>query len=136
MGKVVACIYWFSYLMLSLLILFFLEVIAKALLVCFTCLCHERPIFLPLVAMFLLYICYCLVHKVSYMCPKCLKNWWYRFCILSFYVLQILTFLQFGGYILVRNSKDLFQSFGFDTQPVLIGLIIFQVIKCLAMVSW
>ncbi|KAG5626680.1 hypothetical protein H5410_011898 [Solanum commersonii] len=40
--------------------------------------------------------------------------------------LQILTVLQFGGYTLVRNSKDLFQSFGFDTQPVLIGLIIFQ----------
>ncbi|PIN06412.1 Metalloprotease [Handroanthus impetiginosus] len=39
---------------------------------------------------------------------------------------QILTLLQFGGYTLVRNSKDLFQSFGFDTQPVLIGLIIFQ----------
>jgi len=42
--------------------------------------------------------------------------------------MQILTFLQFGGYTLVRNSKDLFESFGFhDTQPVLIGLIIFQV---------
>uniref|UniRef100_A0A2N9F587 CAAX prenyl protease n=1 Tax=Fagus sylvatica TaxID=28930 RepID=A0A2N9F587_FAGSY len=39
---------------------------------------------------------------------------------------RILTFLQFGGYTLVRNSSDLFRSFGFDTQPVLIGLIIFQ----------
>ncbi|XP_022757437.1 CAAX prenyl protease 1 homolog isoform X4 [Durio zibethinus] len=39
---------------------------------------------------------------------------------------QILTFLQFGGYTLIRNSTDLFRSFGFDTQPVLIGLIIFQ----------
>ncbi|KAJ6979517.1 hypothetical protein NC653_027617 [Populus alba x Populus x berolinensis] len=29
----------------------------------------------------------------------------------------ILTFLQFGGYTLVRNSTDLFRSFGFDTQP-------------------
>jgi hypothetical protein len=28
----------------------------------------------------------------------------------------------------VRNSSDLFQSFGFDTQPVLISLIIFQVL--------
>lgn len=27
----------------------------------------------------------------------------------------------------MRNSKDLFLSFGFDTQPVLIGLMIFQV---------
>ncbi|XP_034928148.1 CAAX prenyl protease 1 homolog [Populus alba] len=26
----------------------------------------------------------------------------------------------------MRNSTDLFRSFGFDTQPVLIGLIIFQ----------
>lgn len=42
---------------------------------------------------------------------------------------QVLTFLQFGGYTLVRNSSDLFQSFGFDTQPVLIGLIIFQVLR-------
>nr|XP_025637409.1 CAAX prenyl protease 1 homolog isoform X3 [Arachis hypogaea] len=39
---------------------------------------------------------------------------------------QVLTLLQFGGYTLVRNSSDLFRSFGFDTQPVLIGLIIFQ----------
>jgi hypothetical protein len=42
--------------------------------------------------------------------------------------MQILTLLQFGGYTLVRNSTDLFQSFGFDTQPVLIGLILFQVL--------
>ena len=27
----------------------------------------------------------------------------------------------------MRNSTDLYRSFGFDTQPVLIGLIIFQV---------
>lgn len=46
---------------------------------------------------------------------------------MNFYFVQILTFLQFGGYTLVRNSSDLFRSFGFDTQPVLIGLIIFQV---------
>ena len=36
-------------------------------------------------------------------------------------------FLQFGGYTLVRNSKDLFQSFGFEDQPIITGLIIFQV---------
>ncbi|KAJ6893928.1 hypothetical protein NC652_027872 [Populus alba x Populus x berolinensis] len=29
----------------------------------------------------------------------------------------ILIFLQFGGYTLVRNSTDLFRSFGFDTRP-------------------
>ncbi|WVZ04585.1 hypothetical protein V8G54_017931 [Vigna mungo] len=39
---------------------------------------------------------------------------------------QVLTLLQFGGYTLVRNSTDLFRSFGFDTEPVLIGLILFQ----------
>ncbi|KAH1193624.1 CAAX prenyl protease 1 [Glycine max] len=38
----------------------------------------------------------------------------------------ILTLLQFGGYTLVQNSVDLYRSFGFDTQPILIGLIIFQ----------
>jgi hypothetical protein len=27
----------------------------------------------------------------------------------------------------VRNSKDLFESFGFEDQPIIIGLIIFQV---------
>jgi hypothetical protein len=41
--------------------------------------------------------------------------------------MQLLMFLQFGGYTLVRNSKDLFESFGFEDQPVIIGLIIFQV---------
>ena len=46
---------------------------------------------------------------------------------LPFSILQILTLLQFGGYTLVRNSKELFESFGFQTQPVLIGLILFQV---------
>ena len=50
------------------------------------------------------------------------------------FLLQILTLLQFGGYTLVRNSTDLFRSFGFDTQPVLIGLIIFQV--CLFFGFW
>jgi len=28
----------------------------------------------------------------------------------------------------VRNSTDLFQSFRFDTDPVLIGLVLFQVL--------
>lgn len=53
-------------------------------------------------------------------------------------LVQILTFLQFGGYTLVRNSSSLFQSFGFDTQPVIIGLIIFQVCQfpCILISSW
>lgn len=55
-----------------------------------------------------------------------LGHWKLNHTMYSFIAVQILTFLQFGGYTLVRNSGDLFQSFGFDTQPVLIGLIIFQ----------
>lgn len=55
-----------------------------------------------------------------------LGHWKLNHTMFSFIAVQILTLLQFGGYTLVRNSKDLFWSFGFDTQPVLIGLIIFQ----------
>ncbi|KAK8964288.1 hypothetical protein KSP40_PGU003772 [Platanthera guangdongensis] len=55
-----------------------------------------------------------------------LGHWKLNHTVFSFIAVQILTFLQFGGYTVVRNSKDLFQSFGFDTQPVLIGLILFQ----------
>lgn len=55
-----------------------------------------------------------------------LGHWKLNHTMYSFVAVQILTLLQFGGYTLVKNSKDLFLSFGFDTQPVLIGLIIFQ----------
>ncbi|KAK3028763.1 hypothetical protein RJ639_037984 [Escallonia herrerae] len=55
-----------------------------------------------------------------------LGHWKLNHTMYTFVAVQILTLLQFGGYTLVRNSKDLFQSFGFDTQPVLIGLILFQ----------
>ncbi|KAF7844585.1 CAAX prenyl protease 1-like protein [Senna tora] len=55
-----------------------------------------------------------------------LGHWKLNHTVYSFVAVQILTLLQFGGYTLVRNSTDLFRSFGFDTQPVLIGLIIFQ----------
>ncbi|ERM96188.1 CAAX prenyl protease 1 homolog [Amborella trichopoda] len=55
-----------------------------------------------------------------------LGHWKLNHTLYSFIAVQIITFLQFGGYTLVRNSKDLFLSFGFKTQPVLIGLIIFQ----------
>ncbi|XP_022770487.1 CAAX prenyl protease 1 homolog isoform X4 [Durio zibethinus] len=55
-----------------------------------------------------------------------LGHWKLNHTMYSFIAVQILTFLQFGGYTLVRNSTDLFRSFGFDVQPVLIGLIIFQ----------
>ncbi|KAI9089895.1 hypothetical protein K1719_028865 [Acacia pycnantha] len=55
-----------------------------------------------------------------------LGHWKLNHTAYTFIAVQILTLLQFGGYTLVRNSTDLFRSFGFDTQPVLIGLIIFQ----------
>ncbi|CAL0308434.1 unnamed protein product [Lupinus luteus] len=55
-----------------------------------------------------------------------LGHWKLNHTVCSFVAVQILTLLQFGGYTLVRNSTDLFRSFGFDTQPVLIGLILFQ----------
>ncbi|KAK1560372.1 hypothetical protein Q3G72_025892 [Acer saccharum] len=55
-----------------------------------------------------------------------LGHWKLNHTMYSFITLQLLTFLLFGGYTLVRNSTDLFRSFGFDTQPVIIGLIILQ----------
>ncbi|KAG5092666.1 hypothetical protein JHK82_051444 [Glycine max] len=55
-----------------------------------------------------------------------LGHWKLNHTVYTFVAMQILTLLQFGGYTLVRNSTDLYRSFGFDTQPVLIGLIIFQ----------
>ncbi|XP_057744126.1 CAAX prenyl protease 1 homolog [Arachis stenosperma] len=55
-----------------------------------------------------------------------LGHWKLNHTLYGFVLFQVLTLLHFGGYTLVRNSSDLFRSFGFDTQPVLIGLIIFQ----------
>ncbi|KAE8697245.1 CAAX prenyl protease 1-like protein [Hibiscus syriacus] len=55
-----------------------------------------------------------------------LGHWKLNHTMYSFIAVHILTSFQFGGYTLVRNSTDIFRSFGFDTQPVLIGLIIFQ----------
>lgn len=55
-----------------------------------------------------------------------LGHWKLNHTMYSFITVQILSFLQFGGYTFVRNSKDLFLSFGFDSQPVIIGFIIFQ----------
>lgn len=55
-----------------------------------------------------------------------LGHWKLSHTMYSFLAMQVLTLLQFGGYTLVRNSSDLFLSFGFTTQPVLIGLILFQ----------
>lgn len=55
-----------------------------------------------------------------------LGHWKLNHTMYSFVAMQILTLLQFGGYTAVRNSKNLFESFGFRSQPVLIGLILFQ----------
>lgn len=55
-----------------------------------------------------------------------LGHWKLNHTAYSFVAVQLLTFMQFGGYTLVRNSKDLFESFGFEDQPVMIGLIIFM----------
>ncbi|OVA13954.1 Peptidase M48 [Macleaya cordata] len=55
-----------------------------------------------------------------------LGHWKFNHTLYSTIATQVFYFLQFGGYTLARNSKDLFQSFGFETQPVLMELIIFQ----------
>jgi hypothetical protein len=60
-------------------------------------------------------------------CYRILTTWCMVGCMLTWYAVQVLTLLQFGGYTFVRNSSDLFRSFGFTSKPVLIGLILFQV---------
>ncbi|XP_022017349.1 CAAX prenyl protease 1 homolog isoform X4 [Helianthus annuus] len=55
-----------------------------------------------------------------------LGHWKLNHKIYSSVGVQILILLLFGGYTLVKNSNDLFTSFGFDTQPVLIEFILFQ----------
>jgi STE24 endopeptidase len=55
-----------------------------------------------------------------------LGHWKLSHTTYSFLAMQVLTLLQFGGYTFVRNSSDLFRSFGFTSKPVLIGLILFQ----------
>ncbi|CAM6084624.1 unnamed protein product [Calypogeia fissa] len=55
-----------------------------------------------------------------------LGHWKLSHTMYSFVAMQVLTLLQFGGYTLIRNSKGLFHSFGFSSQPVLIGLVLFQ----------
>ncbi|KAM5555444.1 CAAX prenyl protease 1 [Rosa sericea] len=55
-----------------------------------------------------------------------LGHWKLNHSVYLFISTQIRMLLHFGGYALLRNSSSLFLSFGFDTQPVMIGLIIFQ----------
>nr|AIC32889.1 STE24 [Puccinellia tenuiflora] len=68
----------------------------------------------------------CIDNEVVSVLAHELGHWKLNHTTYSFVAVQLLTFLQFGGYTLVRNSKDLFESFGFDDQPVIIGLIIFM----------
>ena len=78
----------------------------------------------------------CMMYHKSSSCWKKMRDCYLStiFWLLNFFIfvspllfVQLLMFLQFGGYTLVRNSKDLFESFGFEDQPIIIGLIIFQV---------
>eukprot|EP00246_Nothoceros_aenigmaticus_P009360 TRINITY_DN24819_c0_g1_i1.p1 TRINITY_DN24819_c0_g1~~TRINITY_DN24819_c0_g1_i1.p1 ORF type:complete len:455 (-),score=34.42 TRINITY_DN24819_c0_g1_i1:213-1517(-) len=55
-----------------------------------------------------------------------LGHWKLNHTMYSFIAMQVLTLLQFGGYTLLRNSNNFYHSFGFSSQPVLIGLILFQ----------
>eukprot|EP00897_Mesotaenium_endlicherianum_P000131 jgi/Mesen1/10118/ME000075S09626 len=55
-----------------------------------------------------------------------LGHWKLSHTTLSFFSTQVLLLLQLGGYTYVRNNADLFRSFGFSQQPILIGLILFQ----------
>ncbi|KAM5555445.1 hypothetical protein ABKV19_023388 [Rosa sericea] len=55
-----------------------------------------------------------------------LGHWKLNHTVYLFISGQISMLLKFGGYTPLRNSSSLFPSFGFDTQPVIIGLIIFQ----------
>ncbi|XP_057967049.1 CAAX prenyl protease 1 homolog isoform X2 [Malania oleifera] len=53
-------------------------------------------------------------------------HWKLHHTIYAFFRLQVLALLQFGVFDLVRKSSYMFQTFGFDTQPIIIGFFIFQ----------
>ncbi|KAJ0837195.1 putative ste24 endopeptidase [Helianthus annuus] len=55
-----------------------------------------------------------------------LGHWKLNHTVYLFVAFQVLIILLFGGYALVKNSKDLFMSFGFDSQPTLIGLMLYM----------
>ncbi|KAM0002467.1 putative ste24 endopeptidase [Helianthus debilis subsp. tardiflorus] len=67
------------------------------------------------------------VEEVVAVIAHVLGHWKLNHIMYTFVAVQILTLFQIGGYTLVKNSNDMFMSFGFDTQtqPVLIGLILF-----------
>ncbi|XP_042514064.1 CAAX prenyl protease 1 homolog isoform X2 [Macadamia integrifolia] len=69
----------------------------------------------------------CEIDEVVAVIANELGHWNHRHTMYKFIAMQVLNFLLLGGYYtLARNSKDLFRSFGFDTQPVVIGIILFQ----------
>ncbi|KAK9277624.1 hypothetical protein L1049_007170 [Liquidambar formosana] len=53
-------------------------------------------------------------------------HWKLNHTIHAFAAIQVLLFVHFGVFDIVRQSSVLFQNFGFDTQPILIGFFIFQ----------
>ncbi|KAK9910319.1 hypothetical protein M0R45_034285 [Rubus argutus] len=55
-----------------------------------------------------------------------LGHWKLNHVLYFFIANQIGALFYIGGYTLVRNWSSLFQSFGFHTRPLIIGLIIFQ----------
>uniref|UniRef100_A0A251SFL9 Putative peptidase M48 n=1 Tax=Helianthus annuus TaxID=4232 RepID=A0A251SFL9_HELAN len=54
-----------------------------------------------------------------------LGHWKLNHTMYSFIAVQVLILLQFGGYTLVKNSKDLFMSFG----PRLVNMCKYNVIS-------
>lgn len=57
-----------------------------------------------------------------------LGHWKLRHTMFSFVATQVLSLLYFGLYAYTRQSKDLFRSFGFSSEPVIIGLLLSQMI--------
>ncbi|KEH18809.1 CAAX prenyl protease-like protein [Medicago truncatula] len=57
-----------------------------------------------------------------------LGHWKLNHFVPLYVAMQFVPLLNGGGFTLARNSTDLFQSFGFHSQPVIIGLIIYLLI--------
>lgn len=57
-----------------------------------------------------------------------LGHWKLRHTMFSFIATQVLSLLYFGLYAYARQSRALFRSFGFSTEPVIIGFLLSQMI--------
>lgn len=55
-----------------------------------------------------------------------LGHWKLSHTLYNFVAMQIVTFVQFGLYTVVRNSTAIYSAFGFSGQSALIGLMLFQ----------